>query len=116
MKYEYYECGKGWTPLIKEAEELVNKYNKDNPNQENPIRFTQIKEKFGYLNLYLNIYPRGLHKKLLDISKRSMNICEHCGKSGKREYIHDWVYTLCPECKEKEINRYNKLFKDENNR
>ena len=107
----YYECGNGWLSLIKEAEELVDKYNKDNPNQEIPIEFTQIKEKWGYLNLYLNIYPRELHKKLLDISKRSMNICENCGKPAKSEKIHGWIYTLCDECKEKEINRFNNLLK-----
>ena len=55
MKKICYECGEGWFPLIEEAQAIVDQYNKDHPNLEYPIEFTQIKEKWGYLNLYLNI-------------------------------------------------------------
>ena len=54
MKKICYECGEGWFPLIEEAQAIVDQYNKDHPNLEYPIEFTQIKEKWGYLNLYLN--------------------------------------------------------------
>ncbi len=104
MKYEYYECGQGWTTLIKEAKSLVKKYNDEHPELEHKIEFTQIKEKFGYLNLYLNIYPRELHKQLLDISKRSTCICENCGKPAKSFNHHGWIYTLCENCR-KTLNR-----------
>ena len=53
MKKTCYECGEGWFPLIEEAQAIVDQYNKDHPNLEYPIEFTQIKEKWGYLNLYL---------------------------------------------------------------
>ena len=104
MKYEYYECGKGWTPLIKEAKSLVKKYNEEHLELEHKIEFTKIKEKFGYLNLYLNIYPRELHKQLLDISKRSTCICENCGKPNKSFNHHGWIYTLCENCR-KTLNK-----------
>ena len=41
----YYECGDGWLPLIKEAENIVEQYNKKHKNTE-PLEFLQIKEKF----------------------------------------------------------------------
>ena len=34
----YYECGDGWLPLIKEAEYIVEQYNKKHKNTE-PLEF-----------------------------------------------------------------------------
>lgn len=100
MKKICYECGEGWFPLIEEAQSIVDQYNKDHPNLEYPIEFTQIKEKWGYLNLYLNYYTDDLHDKMLEISNKSRSICEMCGKPAKSFSKHGWIYTLCDECKE----------------
>ena len=111
MKYEYYECGKGWEPLILQAEAIVEQYNREHTDLEQPIEFTQIKEKWGYLNLYLNHYPDGLLDKMLELSTKSKTICENCGKPAESKYIHGWIYTLCPKCQKKEIERWENIFK-----
>jgi len=102
----YYECGKGWEPLILQAEVIVNKYNQEHPNDE-PIEFIQIKEKFGKLNLYVWPHIKEVDSKLKELENQSLNICENCGnkENVKRENIHDLIYTLCDKCK-------NKLNKD----
>ena len=107
---EYYECGKGWDQLILEAEALVEKYNIEHPDNEYPVEFTDIKEKWGYLHLYLNYYPDDLHNKLLQIEEKSKTICEYCGKPGNTVKLHGWIYTLCKDCQEKEIERYKNIF------
>ena len=106
----YYECGKGWEPLILQAEAIVEQYNIEHPNLEQPIEFTQIKEKFGYLNLYLNHYPDDLLDKMLELSSKSREICEICGKPAKTFKLHGWLYTYCDECKQKEKERWENIF------
>ena len=93
------ECGKGWYKLIQPVVDYINEYNK-NKTKEEQIQILQIKEKWGYLNLYLNYYADDLHDKILEISNKSRSICEMCGKPAKSFSKHGWVYTLCDECKE----------------
>lgn len=38
-----------------------------------------------------------------------MSICEYCGRPGYRKNIYGWVYCLCDECANKEVERYNKI-------
>lgn len=111
-----YECGEGWLPLVKEAEDWIKEYNNihkqehiDNHSEE--LRFLQVKEKFGTLTIYCNYYPEGLHKKLFELEERSSGICERCGETEGTtcKASHGWVYTLCPECRKKEEERWNNL-------
>ena len=103
-----FECGTGWEPLILEAEALVKKYNIEHPDNECPVEFTQIKEKWGYLNLYLNYYPDDLLDKMLELSNKSKTICENCGKPTQTKEFHHWYYTLCDTCMEEVINKWKK--------
>lgn len=104
------ECGEGWDQLVNKAISAVARYNEKHKNDERgPVKFIQIKEKFGYLNLYLNYYPELLREELQKIEEESMSICEYCGKPGYRKNIYGWVYCLCDECANKEIERYNKI-------
>lgn len=115
-----YECGDGWLPLIKEAEDWISNWNDKNPEgycgehcKGNKLEFVQVKEKFGTLTIYCNFYPEGLHDKLMDLEERSRKICEMCGETNGTtcESTHGWIYTLCPECRKKEIERWESLFK-----
>lgn len=99
---EYYECGKGWEPLILQAEAIVCKYNQEHPDDEQ-IEFTQIKEKFGKLDLYVWPHIKEVDSQLKELENQSLNICEECGKPAQRIKYHDWLYTLCDECIKKYI-------------
>lgn len=113
-----YECGDGWLPLIEEAKKFIDDWNEkhydenENHNGEK-LAFTQVKEKFGMLTIYCNFYPDNLHEKIFDLEQRSTKICERCGKTDGTtcESSHGWIYTLCPECRKKEIERWNNLRK-----
>ena len=107
IKFEDYECGKGWEALILKAEVLVNDYNIQHPNEPH-LEFTQIKEKWGGLRMYLNYYPDNIDDKLNEIEEQSFTICEHCGttKDVKREWTHGWIMTLCENCRKEEIKKY----------
>lgn len=120
MKKEkrYYECGDGWLPLIEEAEKIIQEWNEkhkiDNETDTWGGEFcelVQIKEKWGELCLYCNVYPDEIFDKMMDLTKRSRHICEECGTENgvTTEWTHGWVFTLCPECRKKELERWNKI-------
>jgi hypothetical protein len=111
-----YECGKGWYPLIEEAQKIVDEWNELHKDGLDTwggykLEFVQVKEKWGELCIYLNFYPDKLYDKLLELSERSRHICEECGETegATLENTHGWYMTLCPECRAKEIERYRKL-------
>jgi len=105
-----YECGDGWLPYIKEAQELIDKYNEEYPN-ENPVEFVQVKEKWGVLNIYLNRYPDDMYTKIWEIEQKSYDTCEFCGAKGATtKSTHGWKMTLCDKCRDEEIKRYNERF------
>lgn len=108
-----YECEDGWLPLINEAKEFIDDYNaKNNLEGEDACKFLQVKEKFGTLTIYCNFYFDGLHEKLAEIERKSSTICEICGnnETAKTKPVHGWIMTLCDECREKEEERYRKIF------
>ena len=106
-----YEVGEGWIPLVEEANTIIAKYNFDHSSQEFPLEFTQIKEKWGGLCLYVNQYIPEISNKLHDLENKSYEICENCGtnKNVKTEYTHGWVMTLCDKCRKEENDEYNKV-------
>jgi hypothetical protein len=106
-----YECGDGWLPYIQEAQDLLDDYNKEHPDEE-PLEFVQVKEKWGTLNIYLNRYPNGIHDKIWEIEKKSYDTCELCGAKGaKNTNTHGWYMTLCDKCREEELKQYHERFK-----
>ena len=112
--YKYYECGDGWLPLIEDAKTIISKYNLKHPELEK-IEFTQIKEKWGGLRIYLNHYIPEIYEQIRKLENISFEICEHCGtnKNVTSEYTHGWVMTLCNDCRKKEIENYNEKWKKE---
>lgn len=110
----YIECSEGWFPLIKEACNVLLKINLNYPNlNDGPIKFRQIKEKFGGLRLYKNIYPDDtddpwLNKQyeiLNTLEAMSWHTCEVCGLLGEPRNDLYWRQTLCDDHYLKNKNR-----------
>lgn len=98
------ECGKGWNQLIYDlcAELKQIGFNSD---------VLQIKEKFGGLRYYIDLYPTELEEKINTIineyEKKSFTTCESCGSDkGKLLNQNYWYRVRCPECNEKEGRQY----------
>lgn len=102
-----YECENGWLDYINEAKAMIEEYNREHPDEE-PVEFTQVKEKFGTLTIYLNRYPNNMHERIMEIESKSYDTCEFCGAKGAtNKATHGWYMTLCEKCREEEIKRYN---------
>ena len=97
------ECHKGWYNLLTPVFEYVENYNKDKKDEEQ-IKFLQIKEKWGGLNIYTNFGNDELFKLIDKAEEESYNVCEECGSRndvGMRE--SGWMTTMCLECIKKEV-------------
>jgi len=98
-KHPFELCGidhyHGWYGLTLPIIEEIRLYN--NINQLNKIKITQIKEKFGTLNIYVSKAPEYIQKMILKAERESRYICEKCGARGKTVKIRDWYWTLCEE-------------------
>lgn len=92
------ECEDGWKPLYQQVLDYIEEYNKDKEEDEK-MRVTQIKEKFGELRVYLNFYTDEVQKIIDDIEYKSAYICEMCGKEIDEPIVKNrWIYPLCEEC------------------
>jgi hypothetical protein len=99
------ECGNGWYDLL---HELCRKIMLYNPPQD--LKFTQVKEKYGLLVVYVNSYPMWLESLVEWAEIESASICEECGSTENAETRgNHWLKTLCLKCHEKEQNLLNKL-------
>lgn len=118
IKYDDWKhsVGDGWTTLVKEAIDLVNKFNEKNPNREFPAKIVDIKEKWGILQIDLNFYYKDLQEQILKICLRSRHICEYCGTTNevKTTKIRGWLKTLCPKCIKEEEKEYDKFINNIN--
>ena len=107
------ECGDGWYDIISDLCFMIaqherniegnNKYrvsqNKE-PVEYYPVKFDQIKEKFGGLRVYFSggdDYVEGLVSMAECWSYKT---CESCGERGKTNKS-GWVIVLCDNCRNK---------------
>ena len=111
------ECNDGWYDLlssvcwkifqheknITDRVRIRNENNKENNQSDieyQPVKFDQIKEKFGGIRIYYtggDDYVQGV-VSLAD--EMSYKICEACGNSGKPNK-GGWITTLCDNCRNK---------------
>ena len=101
------ECHKGWFGLLKPVFDYVKEYNKDKPEDKH-IRFTQVKEKWGSLDIYTNFQTPELTKLIQQAEYQSEYTCEECGSVenvGRR--LNGWVTTMCLDCAKKEATESN---------
>ena len=60
-------------------------------------RFTQVKEKFGQLRIYMSRSDEDIEQVIYRAMEASMRTCEDCGKPGQR-YNEGWMRTSCQKC------------------
>ena len=97
------ECGDGWYAILEElCARIANREQnlKLNKREYTPVKFDQIKEKFGGLRVYYSggdDYIAGAVALAEDMSYRT---CERCGHPGEPSKT-GWIMTLCAACQEK---------------
>ena len=80
--------GEGWASLIKLAFEKLPE----------GIKIVQVKEKYGGLRIYTDYGGNNAFTALIhDLERRSVTICEVCGKPAKIDTSRYWLKTLCEE-------------------
>jgi hypothetical protein len=111
--YGGFAVGRGWWPMLRvlctEIQMHIdnvnsrratllqdNPHNFDIPDEIEQVTVQQIKEKFGTLSFYYSGGDERIHGLVQMAESMSGNICEDCGKPGKRRG-GGWVRTLCDE-------------------
>ena len=74
------ECHKGWFDILKPIFSYVQEYNKDKKEEEQ-IKFLQIKEKWGSLDIYTNFSTFKLTKLIEEAQEKADHTCEECGST-----------------------------------
>jgi len=113
------ECGIGWYDIlsslcwkIKQYEDNIvwqTQWNqKTNPEYKSdyfPVKFDQIKEKYGGLRVYFSGGDQYVEGLVSMAESFSYQVCEVCGNKGQPNK-GGWITTLCDECR-----KNNGLFK-----
>jgi len=111
------ECGNGWYDLLssvcwrisqheKNIEERIrirNEAGKDNDEIDlkySPVKFDQIKEKFGGIRIYYTGGDEYVNGVVSLADEMSYKLCEVCGNSGTPSK-DGWITTLCDNCRSK---------------
>lgn len=102
--------GRGWWTLIEEFYEDMNRQYLESKNKEawlDAFRVIKIQNKLGYLQMYYAVEntQRSSTGSDMDLIKRSLKICEECGKEGEMRPDLDYIQTLCEEHYKKALNR-----------
>ena len=89
--YGSIDVGDGWSGII-------DKLCLQLSETPEPIKATQIKEKFGTLRFYTDVSTDQQDKFITSAENESAIVCEVCGRPGKiRSSGRSWIKTLCDE-------------------
>lgn len=89
------ETGDGWSSLIYDlCEEIQNWCDKNNKQ----VRFTQVKQKFGLLRIYLDKNYEEIDNMISIAERKSKEICENCGSLENVYSTTGWIIYLCEKC------------------
>lgn len=99
------DCGDGWYGLIREVCEQITETLSKTQNSED-FCFSQIKEKYGQLRIYVNDYSDEIAEILDKAEEKSATICEDCGTTENvTQNTLGWISSLCPTCRENKYKR-----------
>lgn len=94
-------CPPGWMPILQTA---LSKLSNLSVTNGKVIEIHQVKEKFGGLVIYTNMYSPEIAQIVNDASSESYKTCEVCGSPGRLRTTRPggsragWHKTLCDEC------------------
>lgn len=96
MPFELFgiECGTGWNRLVYPILGEIDLYNKTHSDK---AVITQIKEKYGTLNIY-GMFPAYIQEMVDKAEKASQSTCETCGSTKNIGHTIGWVKTICHTC------------------
>ncbi len=111
------ECGNGWYEIISSVcwmikqhednkrwrKEYLEKNDPERLKEEQeyfPVKFDQVKEKYGGLRLYFSGGDEYVEGLVSMAEAMSYKICEVCGNKGQPNK-GGWITTLCENCKDK---------------
>lgn len=98
--YDYFECGPGWHPLIKEALTKLEALNSADQ------AVLQVKEKFGGLRIYLSVHNDETDAIIRAAELEASRTCEECGAQEQVELRGGgWLKNLCDVCEEKRLQK-----------
>lgn len=109
------DCGDGWFDIlstlcwmIKQQEDNIRsqteykqKQDPDYISDYYPVKFDQIKEKYGGLRVYFTGGDEYIEGLVSMAESFSYKICEVCGERGKPNE-GGWISTLCDKCRNKD--------------
>lgn len=108
------EHGDGWFDILSTLCWMIKQHEDNNKWQTeykqkqdpsyvsdyNPVKFDQIKEKFGGLRIYFSGGDEYIEGLVSMAESFSYKICEVCGERGKPNE-GGWISTLCESCRNK---------------
>lgn len=91
--------GPGWEHIVDLACSRIQREN-EKFKPEDRMKIVQVKEKFGGLRLYTNMYTDET-EKIIDIAERAAaETCENCGSKEDVSAKGGWIKTYCAKCHE----------------
>jgi len=87
------EVGDGWYDLIYDVCKKIQ------PLVSPEFRFTQVKEKYGQLEMYTYNASDEISDIIDEASEKSLTVCEKCAEEGKLiENESHWFRVRCNKC------------------
>ena len=84
-------CGMGWGDII---DTMLKRL------QPHGVKIIQLKEKFGYLRVYLNKDNKETDEIVRIAELDSSKTCEYCGSTEGVSTEGSWLKTLCRHCRQ----------------
>lgn len=105
------ECGDGWFPIMwalcGSIESHYKSLSYNGKPEAEPVVLSQVKEKFGVLNVYYRGGDEAVRAMVSMAEAMSSLTCEACGSTTDVKASRSgWIYTRCQSCIDKDIPQF----------
>ena len=101
-----FACGDGWYWLFDKLCSQLQ-WNIDKNGQPQVVA-SQVKEKFGTLNFYVQSATPEQHAQISFAESLSADICESCGTTENMGRTSGWLRNICEDCSKDQKNPWKK--------